>query len=120
MNMTQLFRKPIENSLLFDLLDQICIKTDKFYVIDLNAYKKMLYYELNVEFCKSLLDYYHFSKQFYLKRKLTYNFFTNIVRQLCKSKNIMFTSNIKYNESNYGIEYYIYYTNENNNKNLHK
>ena len=67
MNMTQLFRKPIENSLLFDLLDQICIKTDKFYVIDLNAYKKMLYYELNVEFCKSLLDYYHFSKQFYLK-----------------------------------------------------
>jgi hypothetical protein len=110
MSMTQLFRKPIENSILFDLLAKICKKTDKFYIIDLNAYKKMLYHELHVDFCNSLMEYYHYSKQFYLTRKLTYNYFTNIIRQLCKSKNIMFTSNIKYNESNYGIEYYIYYT----------
>ena len=107
--LNQIFKKEIPIQILYEILEKMCVKTDKYYMVDLNAYKKMLYHEYHIEFCKSLLDYYHLSKQFYLTRKLTYNFFTNIIRQLCKSKNIMFTSNIKYNESNYVIEYYIYY-----------
>jgi hypothetical protein len=119
MSSTQLFRKPVDNALLFNLLENICKKTEKYYIVDFNAYKKMLYHELQTDFFNSLMEYYHVSKQFYLTRKLSYNSFTNIIRQICKNKNIMFTSNIKYNKSNYTIEYYIYtnadltYTEEN-------
>jgi hypothetical protein len=54
------------------------------------------------------MDYYHVGKQFYLTRPLSYKSFTNIVRQICKSLSVMFTSQMKYNESNYNIVYFIY------------
>ena len=41
----QIFKKNVPQKLLFDLLDQICLKTDKYYMIDMNAYKKMLFYK---------------------------------------------------------------------------
>ena len=105
----QLFKKPIKNDSVYDLLEKICSKTNSYYIIDQNAYKKLIYHGFQTDFCKSLLDCYHVSKQFYVTRKLTYNSFTNIIRQICKTNNIMFTSNIKYNESKYVIEYYIYF-----------
>ena len=52
---------------------------------------------------------YHLSKQFYVTRKMTYNSFVNIVRHICKSNNIMYTSQMKYNESKYNIDYNVYY-----------
>lgn len=105
----QIFRKNVEIHILFDLLEQICLKTDKYYLLDINAYKKMLFHNYQPTFLEGLQEYYHVSKQFYLTRKLTYNSFTNVVRQICKSNGIMFTSQIKYNESKYGIEYFIYF-----------
>ena len=75
----------------------------------MNAYRKMLFYSYYEEFCEKLKDYYHLSKQFYLERKMTYNSFTTILRQICKHNNIMFTSQIKYNESKYNIDYLIYF-----------
>lgn len=107
---TQIFRKVVPNHLLFVLFDKICLKTDKYYLIDINAYRKMIFYGLHTELCETLKEYYHLSKQFYLERKMTYNSFTNIIRQICKANNIMFTSQIKYNESKYNIDYFIYTT----------
>jgi hypothetical protein len=104
----QIFRKEVPVSLLFDVLDQICLKTDKYYLVDQNAYRKLLYNNLHNKLADDLLDYYHISKQFYVQRKMTYNSFTNIVRQICKSTNIVFTSQIKYNESKYSIDYLVY------------
>jgi hypothetical protein len=69
----------------------------------------MLFHKLHVDFLKQIIDYYHASKQFYIERKFTYNSFTNIVRQICKSNGITFTSQIKYNESQYNIDYFVYY-----------
>lgn len=69
----------------------------------------MIYKELHTRFCEKIRDNYHISKQFYIERKMTYNSFTNIVRQICKSNNIMFTSQIKYNESKYNIDYLVYF-----------
>ena len=106
---TQIFRKKVPSELLFELLDKICLKTEKYYLIDTNAYRKLIFYNHNVEFCDSLREYYNLSKQFYLERKMIYNSFTNIVRQICKLNNIMFTSQIKYNESKYNIDFLIYY-----------
>ena len=106
---SQIFRKPVPKELLFELLDKVCIKTDKYYLIDTNAYRKLMFYNYHTEFCNSLKEYYNLSKQFYIERKMVYNSFTNIVRQICKVNNIMFTSQIKYNESKYNIDFFIYY-----------
>jgi len=105
----QIFKSSVPNSIIFELLEKICQKTDKYYLIDINAYRKLVFYGYYDEFVKNVVDYYHVSKQFYLTRKLTYNSFTNIVRQICKSNNVMFTSKMKYNESEYNIDYYIYF-----------
>jgi hypothetical protein len=95
--------------MLFDLLEKICQKKDKYYLIDLNAFRKLGFYEYDTEFAQALVEYYHLGKRFYVERKMTYNSFITIVRQICKNANIMFTSKIKYNESKYNIDYFIYF-----------
>jgi hypothetical protein len=106
---SQIFRKKVPNEILFDLLEKICLKTDKYYLIDMNAYRKLIFYNYHVDFCNQLHEYYNLSKQFYLERKMVYNSFTNIIRQICKLNNIMFASQIKYNESKYNIDFLIYH-----------
>jgi hypothetical protein len=106
----QIFKSYVPNEMFFEFLDKICLKTEKYYLIDMNSYKKMLFYSHNVEFFDKIRPHYHLSKQFYLDRKITYNTFTTIIRQICKANNIMFTSQIKYNESKYNIDYLIYFS----------
>ena len=108
MSNNQLFKTPVENNFVFDLLDKICQKTDKFYVIDHNAFRKMLFHKYEEDFCSALLNHYYSSKHFYITRKLTYKSFTNIIRQICKHNNILFNSAIRYNDSRYTIVFYIY------------
>lgn len=105
----QIFKKDVPRSLLFILLEKISLRTDKYYVIDINAYRKFLFHELDKSFIQTMLTYYHLSKQFYVNRKMTYNSFINVVRHICKNANIMYTSQIRYNESEYNINYHIYY-----------
>ena len=105
----QIFRENIPTEILFNLLEDICLKTDKYYLIDNNAYKKLQYKKLYENFKNIILPYYQESKKFYVLRELNYNSFVNIVRQICKSNDVMFTSKIKYNESKYNIDYFIYY-----------
>lgn len=109
MSNNQLFKTPVENSFIFDLLDKICQKTDRFYVIDQNAFRKMLFHKYETDFFNQLLNHYYSSKHFYLTRKLTYKSFTNIIRQICKHNNVLFNSNICYSDSRYTISFYIYY-----------
>jgi hypothetical protein len=106
---SQIFRKNVPNEFLFELLDKICLKTDKYYLLDMNSFKKLVFHNYHTEFFDALKEYYNLSKLFYLERKLVYNSFTNIVRQICKSNNIMFTSKIKYNESKYNIVFLIFF-----------
>lgn len=105
----QIFRKKVPHIILFQLLEDISLKTEKYYVFDINSYKKMCFHGFQTKFLDFLKSYYHHSKQFYLERKLTYNSFTNIIRQICKNNGITFTSHIKYFESKYFIDYYVYY-----------
>jgi len=105
----QIFRTNVEPEYLYSLLEKICLKTDKYFYIDANAFKKMIFHNYHDEFLKEIGECYHVSKRFYLSRDFTYNSFTNIVRQICKSNAIMFTSQIKYNESKYNINYFIYF-----------
>jgi hypothetical protein len=106
---SQIFKKNIPNELLFQLLDNIAVKTEKCYVINNNSYKKGIFNETINPFISECKPYYHLSKQKYLERKLNYNSFITIIRQICNFNKITYTSQIKYDKSCYDILYYIYY-----------
>ena len=67
---SQVFKCDVPPKLLYNLLDRICLKTDKYYLIDMNAYKKLLFYDLHTEFCENLKEYYHYGKHFYITRQM--------------------------------------------------
>lgn len=106
----QIFRENVPINILNNLLEKICLKTEKYYLIDNNAFRKLVFHKHHEEFLDTILPFYQESKKFYVTRKFTYNSFVNIVRQICKSNDVMFTSKIKYNESKYNIDYFIYYS----------
>jgi hypothetical protein len=106
---TQIFKNKIHNELFFNLLDLICIKYDKYYILTIESYKKGIFKEYIQNFISECKQYYHSSKQKYLERPICYNAFTTIIRQICKSNNIKYISQIKYNKSTYNIVYYIYF-----------
>ena len=93
----------------FGLLDKICLlSSDKCYVINNDAFKKMKMLNLYEELTKELKPFYKSSKQHYLTRPAKYNYFTTLVRHICKANKIMYSSKIKYDKSKYEIIYYIY------------
>ena len=106
---SQIFKNMIPNTLLFDLLDKICIKSVKCYMFDNISFKKGIYSGDINKFLEECKPYYHISKRKYLERKLTYNTFTTILRQICNFNKITYTSQIKYDKSNYNIIYYVFY-----------
>ena len=105
----QLFKKNVPKNILFDLLEQICLKTETYYVVDENAYRKLLFHKLNIPFAETMKEYYYSSKQFYATRKMTYNSFINIVRHICKNQNIIYVSHTRYSDSDYNIDYHVYH-----------
>jgi hypothetical protein len=106
---TQIFKKKFPNEILFELLDAICSKNEKHYTLNIDSFKKGVFKENIQKFIEDSTEYYHLSKRKYLERKLTYNSFTTIIRQICNFNKITYTSQIKYDKSTYSIIYYIYY-----------
>jgi len=106
----QIFRENVPTQFLFDLLEKVCLKTDKYYLVDKNAYRKVTFHEYHIEFLQSIRPYYHESKQFYVDREFNYTSFINIVRQICKHNKVEFKYNIKYSDYKYNIQYYIYHS----------
>jgi len=105
---SQIFKKKVPTDLFFTLLDSICLKNEKHYTFNLNAFKKGVFNGKIEGFLNDCLPYYHFSKKKYLEKKITYNSFTTVLRQICNYNKITYTSQIKYDKSSYEITYYIY------------
>ena len=105
----QIFKQNIPNNLIFELLEVICLKNEKYYTFNIESYKRGVYKEIIQQFIENCRPYYHISKRKYLDRKLTYNSFTTILRQICNSNKIIYTTKIKYDKSVYNILYYIYF-----------
>jgi hypothetical protein len=106
---SQIFKKLIPNNLLISLLDDIAIKSENCYVLNNNSFKKGIFNNSINKFIDDCKPYYFISKQKYLERKLSYNTFITIIRQICKHNKITYTSQIKYDRSTYDIIYYIYF-----------
>ena len=96
----QIFKQNVPNELIFEILETNCVKTEKHYIFDNISYKKGIYNGSIVAFIDSCNPYYHISKKKYLERKLSYNTFITILRQICNCNNITYTSKIKYENSN--------------------
>jgi hypothetical protein len=106
---TQIFKNNVPNELLFNLLDSICLKNEKHYTFNSESFKRGVYKESIQKFINECTPYYHLSKRKYLEKKLTFNSFTTILRQICKFNQITYTSKIKYDKSTYDIIYYVYF-----------
>jgi hypothetical protein len=106
---SQIFKNSIPNDMLINLLNDIAVKTEKCYVVNNNAYKKGIFNESILKFIEECKPYYHLSKRKYLERKMTYNSFITIIRQICNYNKITYTSQLKYDKSVYDIMYYIYF-----------
>ena len=106
---SQIFKTQIPNQLLINLLEENAVKSDKCYVINNNVYKKGIFNESIPKFITECRQYYLLSKRKYLDRKLSYNSFITILRQICNFNKITYTSKIKYDKSVYDIEYHIMY-----------
>ena len=104
----QIFKNQIPKTLLFNLLDKICLKNERHYTLNSDSFKKGIYTEDIQHFLEECKPYYHISKRKYLERKLTYASFTTILRQICNFNKITYTSQIIYDKSRYDIYYYIY------------
>jgi len=108
---SQIFKNAPPKKIMYDFLDKYAIKNNtKYYYIS-----KIIFRQANLKndidtFCEQIKEYYHKSKQHYATQKQNYKTFMTIFRQLCKYYHIPFTSKIKYDKSQYRIDYYIYPT----------
>ena len=107
---TQIFKQNVPSDPLFKLLETNCLKNDKHYTLDTISFKKGIFNGTIAEFLGFCKPYYHNSKKKYLERKLNYNFFVTILRQICNSNNITYTSQLKYDKSSYETVYYIFHS----------
>lgn len=106
---TQIFKKKISNDIIFELLNEICVKNDKFYTFNINAFKKGVYNQTVQKFVEFCLPYYHMSKRKYLEKTVTHKSFSTVLRQICNYNQIKYTTQIKYDKSAYDIVYYIFF-----------
>jgi hypothetical protein len=104
---SQLFKSIVPICILFELLDKICIKDEKYYHLSKSAFKAAEYHNLIPSFCSSVSEHYRKSKQYYVDRKMNYNKFITVVRQICNINNVPYTSKIVYIKSYYDIVYYV-------------
>ena len=99
----------LDNSIVEFIKECIPFKNEKFYMFNNEAYKKGVLQEDIQKFLEGCKEYYHISKQKYLEKKISYNTFVTIMRQICNFNKITYTSQIKYDKSLYNIDYYIYF-----------
>lgn len=104
-----ILKEKIPLTILMNLLEEYCfIKNDKYYIVDLDTYKKFMLTERMPQFLESVAPYYKKTKMKYVTRPMKYIYFLTLVRHICKSNNLKYTSNIYYNRSKHFIKYLIY------------
>lgn len=106
---SQIFKKKVEIEILINLLEKISNKKNNYYLLNQCAFKKGLYNNEIKNFLDILRNYYYTSKMKYIEKAYqNYNGFSTIIRQICKSNNLQYTSKIQYERSCYEIIHFIY------------
>jgi hypothetical protein len=111
--MSQNFKKIYNINKFMNIILKYCTNEKKHeYIFSDISYKKLIYNKEIEPFITELASYYHKSKQFYIKREMTYKNTLTIIRQILNSLYIPYTSKIIYNKSKYTINYIIYLNDE--------
>lgn len=105
---SQLFKTEIPSDILYDFLKEFADYKSTYYLFSNVSFQKAKYHCAIEAFCNKIKPYYYKSKEKYIIRKMNYNNFTTIIRQICKANLITYTSKVKYEKSSYDIEHYIY------------
>jgi hypothetical protein len=106
--MIQLFKSVPEKQDFIDFIKTHTNKERNYYKITNDVYKQMVFKDVITPFLDKIKPHYHLSKQFYVDRKITYSRFITIIRHICKMIDITYTSTMKYSNSSYQIDYFIY------------
>lgn len=104
---SQIFKSLVPIDTLFELLEKICPKDEKIFLLSKSSFKAAEYHNLVTDFCTKVIEHYHTSKRYYVDRKMNYNKFVTVIRQICSLHKVSYTSKIVYNKSDYDILYYI-------------
>ena len=102
---TQIFKTIIEPNILWKFLEENGEVNEEYIFFDKVLYKKAVFKETIEPFIKSLTEHYHESKKHYVTRKMDYNKFITVLRQLCNINDIKYTTKMIYNNSSYEIVY---------------
>ena len=106
--MIQLFKSQPNKEAFIEFIKTHTNKERNYYKVTNDIYKQMVFKEVIAPFLETIRPHYHISKQFYLDRKMTYSRFITVIRHICKFLDITYTSNMKYSNSSYQIDYFIY------------
>ena len=104
----QIFKSVPPTSLLFHFLTFNSTPFTDHFFFSSTLYKQALFHGAIAPFIKDLEPHYHASKKHYINRKMDYNKFVTIIRQICNSNNITYTKKMVYHNSSYEIVYYIF------------
>ena len=105
---SQIFRKNFDKTPFLNLIIKYSEQRKNQYIFNNISFKKAVYNKDIEPFIEFISEYYYSAKKFYVERKITYKNFVTILRQICKYHNIPFTTNIKYYNSTYEIQYSIF------------
>jgi hypothetical protein len=109
---SQIFRDSIPKNILFDFLKENATEKSNYYFFTKTHFKASQFNENISPFLEKVKPYYFSSKKTYVTRKMNYKNFVTIIRQICKFNHIAFSSNIKYDNSTYEINYNIYFNSD--------
>jgi hypothetical protein len=103
----QIFTDKVPLEILTDLFEKLqCKKQDNCYIFDKISYNRGKITNIIPSFLESCKKYYFSSKVHYIERKMTYNRFTTVLRQICNANKIPYSTQITYtNNSDYMIVY---------------
>ena len=104
----QIFKTIIKPDIIWDFLKENGEKEADYYIFNKVMYKKAVFKEAIDPFITNLKEHYHESKKHYINRKMDYNKFITVLRQLCNSNQITYKTHMIYNNSTYEIVYYIF------------
>lgn len=104
----QILKEKIPDEYFYTFLKNTCTKPKNgFWIFSIDNYRKSLYTNILETFLYNITPYYHTSKAYYINRNQKYSKFTTILRHVCRSLEIPFTTEIKYLNNTYYIIYYI-------------
>lgn len=112
--MNQNLKKKFPPEKLYAFLEEFSPKknTSNFFIFNIDIFKKAKYKGGIEAICEDLKQYYYPSKYHYITREQKYSRFTTILRHLCNSASVPFTTQICYANNTYYITYYIKDTRE--------